>query len=108
MPCETTINGDGIYQIPDARRDPEYAPNGVPVGDKRYRFYAGAPVLTPESVTIGCVVVLDTSARKLTAPQLEALESLSNLVTTRLESRAGFARTDIPRAHASEWRPHSP
>ncbi len=85
LPCETTINGDGLYQIPDARRDPEYAPNGIPVGDKRYRFYAGAPVLTPDSVTIGCVVVLDTSARKLTSTQLEALESLSNLVTTRLE-----------------------
>ncbi len=85
FPCETTINGDGLYQIPDARRDPEYAPNGIPVGDKRYRFYAGAPVTTPESVAIGCVVVLDSSARKLTAPQLEALESLANLVTTRLE-----------------------
>jgi two-component system, OmpR family, sensor histidine kinase VicK len=85
LPCETTINGDGLYQIPDARRDPEYAPNGIPVGDRRYRFYAGAPVLTPDSVTIGCLVVLDTSARKLTAQQLEALESLSNLVTTRLE-----------------------
>jgi len=85
LPCETTINGDGLYQIPDARRDPEYAPNGIPVGDKRYRFYAGAPVLTPESVTIGCVVVLDTSARKLTPQQFEALESLSSLVTTRLE-----------------------
>ena len=48
LPCETTINGDGLYQIPDARRDPEYAPNGIPVGDKRYRFYAGAPVLTPD------------------------------------------------------------
>src|SRR6201992_1252594 len=85
LPCETTINGDGLYQIPDARRDPEYAPNGIPIGDKRYRFYAGAPVLTPDSITIGCVVVLDTSARKLTNTQLEALESLSNLVTTRLE-----------------------
>ena len=85
LPCETTINGDGLYQIPDARRDPEYAPNGIPVGDKRYRFYAGAPVITPDSVTIGCVVVLDTSARKLTPQQFEALESLSNLVTTRLE-----------------------
>ncbi len=85
FPCETTINGDGLYQIPDARRDPEYAPHGIPVGDKRYRFYAGAPVNTAEGVAIGCVVVLDSSARKLTAPQLEALESLSNLVTTRLE-----------------------
>src|ERR1700761_4971472 len=30
LPCETTIAGEGIYQIPDARRDPAYAPTGVP------------------------------------------------------------------------------
>ena len=38
MPCETTISGDGIYQIPDARRDPAYAPGGIPLGDRRYRI----------------------------------------------------------------------
>jgi PAS domain S-box-containing protein len=85
MPCETTITGDGIYQIPDARRDPAYAPGGIPLGDRRYRFYAGAPILTPNSVAIGCVCVFDVAARKLTPAQLESLESLSHMVTTRLE-----------------------
>ena len=85
LPCEITISGDGPYQIPDARRDPEYAPHGIPAGDKRYRFYAGAPIVTAESVAIGCVAVLDLAARKLTAVQLESLESLANMVTTRLE-----------------------
>jgi two-component system sensor histidine kinase VicK len=85
MPCETTVSGDGIYQIPDARRDPSYAPGGIPVGDRRYRFYAGAPILTPNSVPIGCLAVLDTAARKLLPAQLESLESLSHMVTTRLE-----------------------
>jgi PAS domain S-box-containing protein len=85
LPCETTITGNGIYQIPDARRDPEYAPNGIPLGNMRFRFYAGAPVLTADSIAVGCLVVLDNSARKLTTTQLEALESLANLVTTRLE-----------------------
>ena len=85
IPCETTISGDGIYQIPDARRDPAFAPGGIPLGDRRYRFYAGAPILTPNSVAIGCVCVFDVSARKLTPAQLESLESLSHMVTTRLE-----------------------
>ena len=85
LPCETTITGDGIYQIPDARRDPAYSPGGIPVGDRRYRFYAGAPILTPNSTPIGCLTVLDTAARKLTQSQLESLESLSHMVTTRLE-----------------------
>lgn len=106
FPCETTITGNGPYQIPDARRDPEYAPNGIPAGDRRYRFYAGAPVLTPESVAIGCVAVLDSSARKLTGVQLESLESLANMVTTRLElarrvremNQAGRARQRVETA----------
>ncbi len=85
LPCETTISGDGIYQIPDARRDPAYSPGGIPVGDRRYRFYAGAPILTPNSVAIGCLCVLDAAARKLTPAQLDSLESLSHMVTTRLE-----------------------
>jgi len=85
LPCETTITGDGIYQIPDARRDPEYAPGGIPLGDRRYRFYAGAPILIANGTPIGCIVVFDTAARKLTTSQVESLETLSHTVTTRLE-----------------------
>ena len=85
LPCETTITGEGIYQIPDARRDPEFAPGGIPLGDRRYRFYAGAPILTANGTPIGCVVVFDTAARKLTSAQVESLETLSHTVTTRIE-----------------------
>ncbi len=85
LPCETTVAGDGVYQIPDARRDPAYAPGGIPVGDRRYRFYAGAPIFTASGVAIGCILVLDTAARKLTSSQVESLEALSHSVTTRIE-----------------------
>jgi two-component system sensor histidine kinase VicK len=85
MPCETTVAGEGVYQIPDARRDPEYSPGGIPVGDRRYRFYAGAPVYVADGTAIGALFVLDSAARKLTTNQLEVLETLSQAVTTRLE-----------------------
>jgi two-component system sensor histidine kinase VicK len=85
LPCEVTLDGEGIYQIPDARRDPAYSPGGIPLGDRRYRFYAGAPILTPLGIGIGCLAVLDHTARKLTPLQLDALESLSHMATTRLE-----------------------
>ena len=85
LPCETTVEADGVYQIPDARRDPAYAPAGILVGDRRYRFYAGAPVQTPKGVPIGSVCVLDSAARKLNPAQIDALEALSHMVTTRLE-----------------------
>lgn len=85
LPCETTIAGDGVYQIPDARRDPVYSPGGIALADHRYRFYAGAPVLTPHAIAIGALSVMDHTARKLTEPQVDALESLAHMVTTRLE-----------------------
>lgn len=85
VPCETTIGGDGIYQIPDAHRHRAYTPGGIPLGDRRYRFYAGSPILTVNSVAIGCVCVFDVAARKLTLAQMESLEGLSRMVTTRLE-----------------------
>ena len=85
LPCETTLEGDGIYQIPDARRDPDFAPGGIPIGDRRYRFYAGAPIVMPSGAAIGCLCVYDTTARKLNAAQLESLDSLSQMIVTRLE-----------------------
>ncbi len=106
LPCETTIEADGVYQIPDAQRFGLYAPLGIPVGDRCFRFYAGAPVQTPKGVAIGCVCVLDTTARTLNAAQVDTLESLSGMVTTRLEllmhkremGRAGRARQRVETA----------
>ncbi len=85
IPCETTVEAEGVYQIPDARRDPTYAPAGIPLGERQYRFYAGAPVQTPKGVPIGCVCVMDSAARKLSPAQIDSLEALSHMVTTRLE-----------------------
>ena len=55
------------------------------MGDRRYRFYAGAPIFTASGVAIGCILVLDTAARKLTSSQVESLEALSHSVSTRIE-----------------------
>ena len=85
VPCETTVEAEGVYQIPDARRDPAYTIAGIPVGESFFRFYAGAPVQTPQGVQIGCVCVLDVTARKLSPSQIDSLEALSHMVTTRLE-----------------------
>src|ERR1700724_3755189 len=47
LPCETTILGDTVYEISDARHNPDYAPDGLLVEGRTYRFYAGAPLTTP-------------------------------------------------------------
>ncbi|MBE7158743.1 MAG: PAS domain S-box protein, partial [Rhodospirillales bacterium] len=85
LPCATTIEAEGIYQIPDTRLHPGFAAGGIVLGHDRYEFYAGAPIETPTGTAIGAVFVLDRVARKLTAAQLDSLEALSHMVTTRLE-----------------------
>ncbi|MEO6923795.1 MAG: PAS domain S-box protein, partial [Bryocella sp.] len=85
MPCEITSSTPGVYQIPDARRDPDYAPGGIPLADHRYRFYAGAPIYMADGTAIGCLFVLDNAARRLTPGQVESLEAVSQAVTSRLE-----------------------
>lgn len=85
LPCETTVEAEGVYQIPDTRRDPAFAAAGILLGDDRYRFYAGAPVHTTKGVAIGTVCVMDSDARRLSPTQIDSLASLSRMVTTRLE-----------------------
>ena len=85
LPCETTIAGQGLYQVPDARREPAFSISDIQLGDQTFRFYAGFPVITPKFVAIGALAILDAHPRKLTAAQREGLELLSHTVTTRLE-----------------------
>src|ERR1700723_2525155 len=105
LPCETTILGDTVYEIPDARNDPDYAPDGILLEGRPYRFYAGAPLTTPGGVSIGALVVLDHPARALTGPQSDALSILGRQVITRLELNGRIRQMD--RAARSRQRVES-
>jgi PAS domain S-box-containing protein len=102
LPCEMTIQGDSIYEIPDARLNQEFAPDGIILERRPYRFYAGAPLATPAGVNIGTLAVLDHDPRRLTAAQLDALGILSRQVITRLELNGRMRQMD--RAARSQRR----
>lgn len=87
-PCETTVLGDSVYELLDARQDPDFAPQGIVVDGRAYRFYAGAPLTTPGGVSIGSLFVLDEEPRRLTTQEAEGLATLSRLVIGRLELNA--------------------
>ena len=84
-PCEAVILGEGIYELPDARHDPDFAPDGILLDGRSLRFYAAAPVTTPGGVSLGTLCVFDASPRRLTVAQADALAILSRPVVTRLE-----------------------
>ncbi len=93
-PCETTILGDSVYELPDARQDPDFAPNGVHVDGRDFPFYAGAPLTTPGGVSIGSLFVLDLEPRRLTTPETESLVTLARLAIGRLELNARVRQID--------------
>jgi two-component system sensor histidine kinase VicK len=105
LPCETTILGDTVYEISDARNNPDYAPDGILLEGRPYRFYAGAPLTTPGGISIGALLVLDGPARVLTPAQSSALSILSRQVINRLELNGRIHQMD--RAARSRQRVES-
>jgi PAS domain S-box-containing protein len=105
LPCETTILGDTVYEIPDTRNDPDYAPDGILLEGHAYRFYAGAPLTTPGGVNIGALLVLDRPFRVLSPAQSSALGILSRQVINRLELNGRIHQMD--RAARSRQRVES-
>ncbi|MBC6109473.1 ATP-binding protein [Pedobacter fastidiosus] len=57
------------------------------------RFYASAPIITPEGYIIGTVSVTDKSPRKPTEDQLNMLSLLSKIALDKLETRLAIRKS---------------
>jgi GAF domain-containing protein len=85
--CAHTIMHRTMLVIPDATHDKRFAANPFVAAGPRYRFYAGAPLVTPDNRALGTLCVIDKVRRTLTANQKKDLLALSQLVMTELELR---------------------
>ena len=93
-PCETTILGDTVYDVADAFHHPDFIPEGILINEQAFGFYAGAPLTTPNGVSIGALFVLDYTPRTLTPAQSSALSVLSRQVITRFELNSRIRQID--------------
>ena len=75
--CTHAIKQRDIYVVPDAKQDALFKENPFVVGEPGIRFYAGAPLVTPDGHALGTICVVDQVPRRLTAEQTEALEALA-------------------------------
>ena len=73
--------------VPDGFTDPRFSDNDLVRGRSQFRFYAGAPLLTPDGYPIGTICVLDHLPKALSSSQVDALRILSRQVVTLLELR---------------------
>lgn len=85
--CGHAINHRDLFIVPDARHDERFRDNQLVTGAPEIRFYAGAPLVTPDGHALGTLCVLDRVARTLSRDQLEALTALCHQTEAQLELR---------------------
>lgn len=90
--CVHALQQSGVMEIRDATADERFADNPLVTGEEGIRFYAGAPIVTPDGFPLGTVCVLDQRPRELDDDQRQALAALARQVAALLELRRTLAQ----------------
>lgn len=84
--CSQAILGEGSYVVTDAAEDEQWKESPL-VTEGSVRFYAGAPLRTPDGHALGVLVVADVEPREVTPQELETLEDLASIAMHQLDVR---------------------
>ena len=87
-----------VMVVENAAEDDRFADNPLVTGGPNVRFYAGAPLVTPDGLAIGTLCVLDRVARTLNADQSRALRVLAASAMSLLDLRRSVRELQEQRA----------
>lgn len=95
--AHSILTPDKLLEVSDTLDDPRFAQNALVTGDPHLRFYAGAPLESPEGFALGTLCVLDREPRHLNETQRKTLRVLAKQVMTQLELRRQARALDTQR-----------
>lgn len=83
--CSITILEEGVTVFENTTIEPCLLVNPWVAGEFGLRFYAGAPLTTPQGLRIGTVCLLDTKTRPFSEKDKSILENLATVVMNLVE-----------------------
>jgi len=102
--CGHAILGDDVMVVLDALDDERFADNPLVVGEPRIRFYAGAPLRTPDGLRIGTLCIIDRRPRvEFSATDRAMLAELAAIVVDEFELQLTTAQLHRRDAELSRY-----
>ncbi|MDR7143442.1 sensor domain-containing diguanylate cyclase [Rhizobium sp. BE258] len=98
--CTRVVYANDLVIVPDLQRHPELSRMPYVEGHPHFRFYAGAPIETDDSLAVGAFCILDTRPRDLSEVEIDSLRRFALVASALLRLQKanmimGLAETSL-------------